>query len=50
MGTNTMYVHHSGYMHMYLCAVNKEPVTWELHMHETLPKEYSFIYTMCARA
>ena len=27
--------------------IYREPVTWELHMHEELPTKYSFIYTMC---
>ena len=56
--TNTMYVHHMGhYMrlhaHVRMCSqrrIYREPVTWELHMHGELPKEYSFIYTMCTRA
>ena len=30
--------------------IYREPVTWELHLHEELSKEYSFIYTMCACA
>ena len=33
-----------GYIHMYLRAVNREPATWELHMHEESPKEYSYLH------
>ena len=52
IGTNTMYVHRMGYYmrlhaHVPMCSqrrIYREPVTWKLHMHGELPKEYSFIY------
>ena len=58
MGTNMMCVDRMGhYMrlhaHVPMCSqrrIFREPVAWEFHMHGDLPKEYSFIYTMCARA
>ena len=52
-GDKHEYVHRMGhYMrlhaHVPMCSqrrIYREPVTWELHMHGELPKEYSFIYS-----
>ena len=55
MGTDKMYVHRMGHnvrphAHVPMCRqrwIYREPVIWELHMHEGLPKEYNFIYNAC---